>query len=101
MQAHKKGKQFKEKTWFREELGGSWQLLLQKAGGFPSGTRILLGDKTKNLSVNNTGNIFLRLLCSTLLHLSNACGDHRSLTLMAEYLEKLFVLEALFDFSLC
>lgn len=55
----------------------------------------------KNFSVNNTGTIFLRLLYSTLLHVSTAYGDHRSLTLMAQYLEKLFVLEALFDFSLC
>lgn len=86
---------------FGGELGGSWQLLLQKAGGFLNGTRILWGDKSKNLIVDNTGTVFFRLLYSSLLHLSNAHGGHRRLTLMAEYPEKFFVLATLFDFSLC
>lgn len=45
---------------FGGELGGSWQLLLQKAGSFLNGTRILWGDKTKNLNVNNMGTIFFQ-----------------------------------------
>lgn len=76
-------------------------MLLQKAWVFLNSTRILWGGKIENLKVNNTGTVSFRLLYSTLLHLSNACGDHRSLALMAEYSEKLFVLEALFDFLLC
>ena len=82
---HKQVEQFGGKKELGGELGWSWQSLLQRAGGFLNDTRIFRGDKTKNLNVNDTWTTFFRLLYSTLLHLSNCCGDHRSLTLMAEY----------------
>lgn len=82
-------------------MGGSWQLHLQKAGGILNGIRISWGNKTKNLNVNNIGTVFFKRQSSTLLHLCNTFGDHGSLTLMEEHPQKLFVLEALFDFSLC